>query len=234
MKKTTAGLVMILLLATVTVRAQIIVRQEKDGTLNISNDYASSYGDYKKLFNKSRRSSATRSRSHVIPALYLEKIRLFCAQYGVQEALVVAVARAESSFNTLAVSPKGAVGIMQLMQETANLYGVVNRYNAHQNLEAGIRHLKYLYDKYDGDIPLTLAAYNAGEEAVKKYKGVPPYNETRNYIKRIMQYMGMSYSGAYSAKTSTKIYQYRTTDGKIMITDSYPVNAVKSSVTIID
>jgi len=72
------------------------------------------------------------------------------------------VAKTESGFNPLAVSPKGAVGIMQLMKETARQYGVINRYNPNENMEAGVRHLKYLYEKYRGNIPLTLAAYNAG------------------------------------------------------------------------
>lgn len=226
----------ILIFLTMTVSAQIVVRQEKDGTLNISNVEPVSGRSLKDFLKKSRRSSKVRNSSSVIPAIYQEKIRSLCEKYGVQESLVIAVAKAESGFNHMAVSPKGAVGIMQLMAQTASIYGVDNRYDAHQNLEAGVRHLKYLYDKYSGDLPLTLAAYNAGEEAVKKYNGVPPYNETRTYVKRVMQYMGMSYTYAntYVARTSTKIYQYRTTDGKIMITDSYPVNAVPNSVRVID
>ena len=69
-----------------------------------------------------------------------------------------------------------------------------NRYNADDNLEAGVKHLKYLYQKYNRNIPLTLAAYNAGEEAVSKYNGVPPYPETKQYIRRVMSLMGMSYT----------------------------------------
>ena len=121
---------------------------------------------------------------------------------------------------------------MQLMAETARDYGVLNRYNEDQNMDAGVRHLKYLHKKYNGNLPLTLAAYNAGEEAVKKHGGVPPYNETRVYIKRVMTYMGMSYSDLF-AGTSTKIYQYRTPDGKLTITDTYPANAV-GEVTVFE
>jgi len=78
---------------------------------------------------------------------------------------------------------------MQLMADTAVRYGVVNGYDADQNLEAGVRHLKYLFKKYNGNIPLTLAAYNAGEEAVEKYKGVPPYREP-GICQAVMNYMG--------------------------------------------
>jgi soluble lytic murein transglycosylase-like protein len=120
-----------------------------------------------------------------------------------------------------------------LMQDTALQYGVVNRYNADQNLEAGVKHLKYLFQKFNGYLPHILAAYNAGEEAVKKYGGIPPYRETKDFIKRVMHYMGMVYNSWFSAKTSTKIYQYRTPDGKIMITDTYPSDA-SGPVTVID
>lgn len=236
MIKQTAGLLVFLMCITMTLSAQIVVRQDKDGTLNISNVEPIADRSLKDFLRKSRRTTTVRNRSSVIPAIYKEKIRSLCEKYGVQESLVIAVAKAESGFNPMAVSHKGAVGIMQLMSQTASLYGVSNRYDAEQNMEAGVRHLKYLYDKYSGDIPLTLAAYNAGEEAVKKYNGVPPYSETRIYVKRVMQYMGLSYvyADTYVARTSTRIYQYRTTDGKIMITDSYPTNAVPNSISIIE
>lgn len=207
--------------------AEIIIRQDKDGNLTITNE-PTSYKKGPKVYKKSSAGitfvPAAASLSKV-PRKYLQKIKQLSQKYGVEESFIIAVARAESGFNPFAVSRKGAVGIMQLMADTAMKYGVVNRYNADQNLEAGVRHLKYLYKKYNRNIPLTLAAYNAGETAVAKYKGVPPYKETRTFIKRVMNYMGMTYSSYYNSKFSTKIYQYRTKDGRIMITDSYPTNA---------
>lgn len=207
--------------------AEIIIRQDKDGNLTITNE-PTSYKKGPKVYKKSSGGitfvPASTSLSKV-PSKYLIKIKQLSQKYGVEESFIIAVARAESGFNPFAVSRKGAVGIMQLMADTAMKYGVVNRYNADQNLEAGVRHLKYLYKKYNRNIPLTLAAYNAGETAVEKYKGVPPYKETRTFIKRVMNYMGMTYSSYYNSKFSTKIYQYRTKDGRIMITDSYPTNA---------
>ena len=125
--------------------------------------------------------------------------------------------------------------MMQLMPGTAAMYGVSNRYNAYQNLDAGIRHLKYLHKKYR-NIPLTLAAYNAGEEAVRKYNGIPPYKETRNYVKRIMGYLGLSYSSGRSLKarsTSGQIYRIVSSTGKVTITDTLPAK-VEGTVTVFD
>jgi soluble lytic murein transglycosylase-like protein len=228
-------LLLALLFLTLQVQAEIIVKQDKEGNLTITNDYTKSYKKSKSKKRSAKGVTFVNSVNSKVPTKYLLKIRRLAKKYGVKESLVIAVARAESAFNPFAVSRKGAVGLMQLMEITAKQYGVVNRYNAEQNLDAGIRHLKYLNKKYNNNLPLVLAAYNAGEEAVKRYKGVPPYKETKNYIKIVMRHMGMSYaSGYFATKTSTKIYQYRTKDGRTMITDSFPVNAVKGTITVIE
>ncbi len=216
---------------------EIIIRQDKDGNLFITNKSVPLKKE-PRVYKKSKGGltyvpPSSSSSTNKVPGEYLAKIKKLSQDYGVEESLIIAVARAESGFNPLAVSKKGAVGIMQLMAETALKYGVTNRYNADENLEAGVRHLKHLYKKYNGNLPLTLAAYNAGEEAVEKYKGVPPYQETREFVRRVMNYMGMTYSSFYDSKFSTKIYQYRTKDGRIMITDSYPTN-VEGPITVIE
>jgi soluble lytic murein transglycosylase-like protein len=215
--------------------AEIIISQDKDGNLTITNRQTPSKKGPRVYKKRSGGLTFVPKSTSLfkVPKKYLTKIKNLSYKYGVKESLIIAVARAESGFNPFAVSRKGAVGIMQLMADTAIKYGVVNRYNADQNLEAGVRHLKYLYQKYNSNIPLTLAAYNAGETAVAKYKGVPPYKETRTFIKRVMNYMGMTYSSFYNSKFSTKIYQYRTKDGRIMITDSYPSNA-EGPITVIE
>jgi soluble lytic murein transglycosylase-like protein len=196
--------------------AGLIVRQDKNGHIVLSNTLDKGGTDNIAI---SIRSS---SRSHSVPLHYKKKIENLTQKHDLREDLVIAVANAESSFNPFAVSPKGAVGIMQLMKDTARHYGVINRYNAHENIEAGVKHLKYLYEKYQGNIPLTLAAYNAGEEAVSKYKGVPPFPETKNYIRRVMSLMGIGYSDSSSARPKTKIYKYTSTTGKTTITDTLP------------
>ena len=110
--------------------------------------------------------------------------------------LVRALIQAESAFNPRAVSPKGALGLMQLMPATAAEYGVVDAFNPVENVRAGVKYLKRLLDTYDGNVELALAAYNAGPGAVKKYGGkVPPYRETKNYVARIQSSTGEAATG---------------------------------------
>ena len=106
-------------------------------------------------------------------------------QFGVEESLVHSVILAESNYNTRAVSPKGAMGVMQLIPETARRFGVGNAFDPRQNIEGGVRYLKFLLDYYHGNYPKAIAAYNAGEGAVDRYNGIPPFPETREYVVRV-------------------------------------------------
>jgi hypothetical protein len=209
-------ILMIAWLGSGSLFAGLIVRQDKNGHIVLTNtlDIA--------VAKKGTINFLSSSYSTVIPTMYKEKIQALTQKHDLREDLVIAVAKAESSFNPFAVSPKGAVGLMQLMAGTARQYGVFNRYNAGENLEAGVKHLKYLYQKYNNNIPLTLAAYNAGEECVSKYNGIPPYPETKQYIRRVMSLMGMSYTFSASAPAKMKIYKYTTDSGKTIITDTLP------------
>lgn len=110
--------------------------------------------------------------------------------YGLQPALVLAVIEAESNFNDQAQSPKDAQGLMQLIPETAERFGVQNPYDPIQNLQGGMAYLRWLLAYFQGDVRLTLAGYNAGEGAVVRYGGVPPYAETRAYVERITRAYG--------------------------------------------
>ncbi len=126
-------------------------------------------------------SAPTASRTQLLTMI--EKIS---EKHGVDDKLVKALIRQESGFNPNAKSKAGAMGLMQLMPQTAKHLGVADPYNPIQNVEGGVRYLKSMLNKYNGNIILALAAYNAGPGAVDKYSGVPPYKETQNYVKNIL------------------------------------------------
>ncbi len=112
-------------------------------------------------------------------------------RHGVDSALLFALIEVESSYKPNAVSPKGAMGLMQLMPATAQRYAVADPYNPSDNIEAGTRHLRFLLDRYD--VALALAAYNAGEGSVRKFGGVPPFPETRRYVTKILKLADAEY-----------------------------------------
>lgn len=124
---------------------------------------------------------------------YAELILDAARRHGLNPQLVAAVVRAESAFQSRAVSHKGARGLMQLMPATARRFGVevAELFTPERNLEAGSRYLRWLVDRFPDDLPRILAAYNAGEGTVERYQGVPPYRETRNYIRRIFTTLGL-------------------------------------------
>jgi len=121
------------------------------------------------------------------PSEYEPIIRRVAAEQGVDIRLVHAVIQVESAYQPRARSPKGAIGLMQVMPATARQYGVTNPYDPAANIEAGIRHLKSLLQRFP--LALALAAYNAGEAAVERFRGIPPYPETRNYVSSILRLM---------------------------------------------
>jgi soluble lytic murein transglycosylase-like protein len=119
---------------------------------------------------------------------YGEVIQSACERFTVDPDLVRAVIKAESNFNSEAVSPKGAMGLMQLMPDTAQEMGVSDPFDPVENIHGGVGYLSRLLNNLNGDFSLALAAYNAGPERVKNYKGIPPFRETWNYIERVMSY----------------------------------------------
>jgi hypothetical protein len=122
---------------------------------------------------------------------YDEIIGALSEAHGVDPMLVKALIQVESNYRPGARSPKGAMGLMQLMPSTAREYKVRNPFDPKANIEAGIKHLKGLIDRFGDRVELALAAYNAGEGAVKKFNGVPPYRETRNYVSKILSLAGL-------------------------------------------
>jgi soluble lytic murein transglycosylase len=122
------------------------------------------------------------------PTAYDGLIREIADRFDVEYALVKGVIKAESDFDRLAVSPKGALGLMQLMPATAAQHRVRDVFLPRDNIEGGCRHLRKLLDRYGGNLPLTLAAYNAGTQRVEAAGGVPPIAETREYVARVLRY----------------------------------------------
>lgn len=116
----------------------------------------------------------------------VKMINLAAGKYGVDPKLAMAVAEAESGLSPDAVSPVGAVGVMQLMPETARSLGVRNSNDPRENIDGGVRYLKQMLTTFGGDVSKAVAAYNAGPQAVKNYNGIPPYSETRNYVARVL------------------------------------------------
>jgi soluble lytic murein transglycosylase-like protein len=118
--------------------------------------------------------------------VYDDVIRQAAARSGVDPYLVKAVIQVESAYDPQAVSIKGARGLMQIMPETGKRLGLVDPFHPEQNITAGVRLLRMLLDKYEGELPLALAAYNAGETAVDRHRGIPPFPETQGYVRKVL------------------------------------------------
>ena len=199
MKKLTTTHLVILLLAMLlpaSAQAAFFLYQLPDGSRVITDrpKFNKSY----KLVTKSRnvanlgRYAAGHGNFNTAPAINYMRfeniIHRTASKHQVDASLVKAVIHTESYFNPNATSRKGASGLMQLMPATAERYGITDLYSPRQNIDAGVRYLRDLIKRYPKKIKLVLAAYNAGENAVDKYKGIPPYRETQNYVKKVLKY----------------------------------------------
>ncbi len=130
-------------------------------------------------------------RTHPATGVIAQLVRKLAPRYRLDPNLVLAVIEAESNFNPQARSPKNAKGLMQLIPATAKRFGVNDVWDPEQNLRGGMAYLRWLLDHFEGNIALALAAYNAGEQAVKRHGGVPPYKETQAYVQRILRRLGL-------------------------------------------
>ena len=140
-----------------------------------------------------------------MPALAADPdIARAASRHGVPVRLVEAVVAVESAGDALAVSPKGAMGLMQLMPKTAARFGVTDPFDSWQSLEGGCAYLRWLLDRFDGSLSLALAGYNAGEHAVERYGGIPPFEETRDYVRKVLALLG-SAEVAPSRSTPTSL-----------------------------
>ena len=190
MNSTTARSVFLLLalLWAAAAQADVYVKEEADGALVLT-DAPGSEG-FELLLRSERDAAAApvaARAEHPSARLHAPRIERAARAAGVDASLLHAVIRAESAYNPKAVSPKGAAGLMQLMPATARRYGVADRFDPDQNVLGGALYLRDLLARFDGQLELALAAYNAGEGAVQKYGGrIPPYAETQRYVPQVM------------------------------------------------
>lgn len=137
-------------------------------------------------------------------------------RYGVDGDLVNAIIHVESNYLPKAISPKGCQGLMQLHPDTSRRFGVYNPLDPIQNIEGGVRYLDFLLDYFQSDLELVLAAYNSGENTVKRYGGVPPYPETVNYVSKVQQL----YTTAQARPPTDKIFRVLQPNGEILLTNT--------------
>jgi len=161
-----------------------------------------------------------------MPSAYLDIIQTACNRHGVEPALVHALVKVESDFNPYALSKKGAMGLMQLMPQTAMDMNVQNSFSPNENIDGGVKYLRYLIDRYEGNLSLALAAYNSGETAVKKWGTIPPFKETQNYVQRVLKlYNG---KGKLHVPRYT-IYMGYAADGSLLVSDTPPPGRIKTA-----
>ncbi|MCM3880473.1 MAG: lytic transglycosylase domain-containing protein [Vicinamibacterales bacterium] len=205
--------------------AQIYSRTDTNGVLTLSD---------RPFTGSAKLTGAATARVGLLPlgsvgSTYDPLIRQHASLQGVRADLVRAVIQVESAFNPRALSPKGAMGLMQLMPATAAQFGVIDPFNPAENIRAGVKYLRMLLDKYNDNEQLALAAYNAGPGAVDKYGSkIPPYKETRNYVQRITNLKGNT-----SATAGPRIYKVtEIVDGRPVVkyTNSKPTSGIFEEV----
>lgn len=177
-------------LVPMTAVADVYFYKDSRGVLTFTN--VPNHGGFRRVI---RDNDAQGLGSSMVNGTYEELIRAASVRHNVDADLIRAVIKAESDFRSNARSHKGAVGLMQLMPETARLHNVADVFDPSENVEGGVRHLKMLLERYQGDLQLSLAAYNAGSAAVEKHGGVPPFAETKEYVRRVLRFYD-SYRGS--------------------------------------
>lgn len=182
--------------ATVPARGDIYRYEDGEGIIHFTD--APTDKRFKIFMRDLKKDKQLRTRLQfskaVNPAEYEQIIKACAEKYGVSASLIKAVIHAESGYNPNAVSHKGASGLMQLMPGTAKSLKVGNSFDPKDNVEGGVKYLRFLLDTFRGDVSLALAAYNAGLNKVARFGGIPPYTETRTYVNRVLSYM-QSYQG---------------------------------------
>jgi soluble lytic murein transglycosylase-like protein len=194
-----------LLIAAATSHADIYKYVDENGVTYYTNTPDDK--SYKKIISE--------KKDVIANADYSQIIHDMSSKYDVEPSLIRAIITVESNWNYNAVSNKGAIGLMQLMPSTARDMDVSNPFNPEENIEGGTKYIRFLLDKFN-DLPLALAAYNAGPKTVEYYKGVPTIAETERYVKKVLSiYKGKPYD-----RNSTRIYKVSLDDGTVLFTNT--------------
>ena len=163
--------------------ADVYAFRDKNGVVTFTN--VPNHAGFRRVFRDTSRPATSNG---VVDSGYDDYIQRASGRYNIDPDLIRAVIKAESDFKVSARSNKGAMGLMQLMPDTARLHNISDAYNPSENVEGGARHLRMLLDRYQGDLELSLAAYNAGSAAVEKHRGIPPFPETKEYVRRVLRF----------------------------------------------
>ncbi|MFN3739090.1 MAG: transglycosylase SLT domain-containing protein [Thermodesulfovibrionales bacterium] len=185
---------------------------------------------YSERYKHKKEKNNTYNKSSIIltstkkstPPTYQRLVYEIASEYSLDPTLIKAVITAESNWDPFAISKKGAMGLMQLMPSTAQALNVKNPYDPEENIRAGIRYLKYLLNKFNGDLVLAIAAYNAGPSIVERFGKIPPINETLQYVKKVLYLSGYNKNLDLKKPVRKKeeIYMIRLADGSILYTNS--------------
>ncbi len=198
---------------------------EKNGSYFITDSYKGSnyIKRYKTKRSKPETSSQILNKINGDPSKdFSNEIFEASKKYDVNSNFIKAVIATESNFRPDAVSPKGAMGLMQLMPKTALRLKVNDPFDPYQNIDGGTRHLKYLLKQFKGNRHLALAAYNAGEHEVKKYGTIPPFKETTSYVRKVLNYF-KSYEGKIKSRKRKLIYKTISPNGTIIFSDNVQI-----------
>ncbi|MBI4843662.1 MAG: lytic transglycosylase domain-containing protein [Nitrospirae bacterium] len=219
------GLFIFMLSAATSAYCDIYKYVDKNGVAYYTNIPRTK--DYKKIYSDKGGETeiVVPERTVFSRGSYTDIIRRKSSDYGIEPSLVHAIITVESNWRADAVSPKGAMGLMQLMPLTASDMDVINPYDPEENIEGGVRYLRLMLDKFN-DLPLALAAYNAGPRTVEEYGGIPDIPETRQYVKKVLAI----YNGTGSSRSRQNVYKVTLKNGTVLFTNN-PTEYKKSNVT---